>query len=171
MKKWIIILLILLSGCTFRSDVYKLTIDDYVISVGYDDAKYLKFAYNMDLPENFEAKQVIDDVNIYLLDDLFAVGQFTNNKNKQIQSDDATLTKLTIYLKDLGNRTFMIDDVELDSSIKTNCNNLNGTYINKNGYACVIETNKHNKHNVIELYGDYLDIDQDKLDHLVIYVD
>ena len=172
MKKWLVILItIILCGCSFRNDVYKLSIDDYVISVGYDDVEYLKVVYNFELPDIFSGNEVIDGVNMYLFDSLLGVGQFTNTSKKEIESNKAVLTKLTIYLNDLGNRKFMLNDELLDSSIKTNCDKFNGTYISKNGYACVIETNEHKKHNVIELYGDYLNMDQDQLDHMVIYVD
>ena len=68
-------------------------------------------------------------------------------------------------------RTFKLNGEQLDNSIKNNCAKYQGTYIEKNGYACVIESNESNKHNVVELYGDYLNIDQDQLDRIVIYVD
>ena len=89
---------------------------------------------------------------------------------KEISKEKAVLTKLTVYLNDLGNRQFKLNGEVLDQSVKKNCEKFSGTYIEKNGYACVIQTQNKNELNVVELYGDYLNIDQDQLDHLVIYV-
>ena len=172
MKKLSIILLILLllCGCSSRSDYFDLGIDDYSITVGYDDCEYLKLAYDFDVKQQLAEKQVIDDVNIYLFDDLLGVGQITNPKNKVIENKDGILSKLVVYLNDLNGRKLKLNSQELDESIKTNCDSFNGTYVEKNGYACIIENNVDDKLNVVELYGDYLNIDQDKLDHIVIYV-
>lgn len=171
MKKLIVILLILLTACARKEDYYQLSIDDYSVTVGYDDGKYMKIAYDYDIKDEFEANEIVKDVDIYLNDKLLGAGDFTNNKNKVISSDSAKLTKLTLYLNDLDGRTFKLNGEPLDTSIKTNCEKYNGTYIEKNGYACVIQSEIGKELNVVELYGDYLNLDQDQLDHIVIYVE
>ena len=170
MKKAFIILLLLLTSCAFKQDYYELTVDNYSITVGYDNSEYLKVLYDYDLIDELKPNEVIEDVNLYLLDSLFASAQFSNSKNKYISSDKARLTKIVVYINDLKGRTFKINGIQLDDSVKNNCETFNGNYINKNGRACVIENKVANELNVIELHGDYLNIDQDKLDHIIIYV-
>ena len=171
MKKLLVLLLVLLTACTSREDFYELSIDDYSITVGYDNGEYLDLTFDYDVKEELNEKEVVKDVDIYLLGDLLGVGEFTNPKNKVKSYKECILSKLTLYVDDLGGRSFKLNGEQLDNSIENNCNRYQGTYIKKNGYACVIETNNKGKHNVVELYGDYLNIDQDKLDHIVIYVD
>ena len=170
MKKLLILLLIVLFGCTLKSDHYKLSIDDYSVTVGYDKSKFLDIAYDFELPEKLQANETINDVYIYLFDELLGVGSFTNKKNSEISSDEACLSSITVYLNDLPNRVFKINDEPLDESIKTNCEKFNGKYIEKNGYACVIENENTSELNAIELHGDYLNEDQDLLDHITIYI-
>lgn len=173
MKKIALLLLILLTGCTSaaKEDYYKLSIDGYSVTVGYDNGEFMKIAYKYDIKDELAENEVVKDVNIYLNDELLGVGDFTNYKKKAINSDKAVLTKLTLYLNDMKDRTYKLNDEPLDSSIKATCDKYNGTYIEKNGYACVIQTEVDKQLNVIELYGDYLNIDQDQLDHIVIYVE
>lgn len=171
MKKLLVILLILLTACTSREDFYELSIDDYSITVGYDTGEYLDLTFDYDIKEELSENEVVKDVNIYLMNDLLGVAEFTNQNKKAKPYKECVLTKLTLYVNDLGGRVFKLNGEQLDDSIENNCNKYQGTYIKKNGYACVIETNNKGKHNVVELYGDYLNIDQDKLDHIVIYVD
>ena len=171
MKKILFILLLLLASCTFKQDYFSLSIDDYTISVGYDDAEYLDVAFNFDMKEELMPNEVIKDIDIYLFDSLLGVGEFTNKKSKENGSDKAVLSKITIYLEDLKGREFKLNGESLDSSIKKNCDRYNGTYISKNGYACVIENKVQDELNVVELHGDYLNLDQDKLNHIIIYVE
>lgn len=160
-----------LTACSSRKDYFELAIDDYTLAVGYDDCEYLDIAYDYDIKEELDKKEVVKDVNIYLLDDLLGVADISNSKNKVISYKDGKITKLVVYVNDLKDRSFKLNGQELDRSIKTNCDSFNGTYIEKNGYACVIEKNIGKQLNVVELHGDYLNIDQDKLDHIVIYVE
>lgn len=163
--------LLIIAGCSFRKDYYELSIDDYSITVGYDDCKYLDVAYDFDIKQQLDKKEVVKEVNIYLFDDLLGEAEISNLKNKVISYEDGKLTKLVVYVNDLNGRNFKINDTELVESVQDNCINLNGTYVKKNGYACVLENNIGSKLNVVELHGDYLNIDQDKLDHIVIYVE
>lgn len=170
MKKVFILLLILLTSCTFKEDYFELGIGDYAITVGYDDSEYMKIAYNYELKDELEPYETVNDVNLYLFDDLLGVADFTNDTKKTIPANKAKLSKLTVYLNDLSDKEFKLNGEVLQESIKSNCEKYNGTYIEKNGYACVIENKVGKDLNVVELYGDYLAIDQDKLDHISIYV-
>ena len=169
MKK-IIAALLLIFSFSNRNDYYKLSIDDYSVVVGYDDGDYLDVAYKYSINSEIKENETIENVSIYLFDELLGTGSFSNNKNKSISYKDAKLSKLSVYVKDLENRKFKIDDIELDNSVKSNCTKLNGTYIEKNGCACVIEKQIRDELNVVELHGDYLNIDRDELDHIEIYI-
>lgn len=170
MKKTLVLLIILLTACSMRDDYFELSVDDYSITVGYDDGKYMDIAFDYDIKDELEANEIINNVDIYLFNDLLGIGEFSNSSNKNISSKKAKLTGLTLYVNDLNGRVFKLNGEILDDSIKSNCDKFNGTYIEKNGYACVIEDTVNDDLNVVELHGDYLAIDQDKLDHIDIYV-
>lgn len=168
----LLICIFILCGCKQkREDFFELSVDNYSITVGYDSADYLKTIFDIDLKEEFEGYEKVKDVDINLFNKQFAVGDFSNSNKKPKSSKDITLSKLTIYLNDLEGRTFKLNGEQLDTSIKNNCSKYGGTYIEKNGYACVIESNVDDKLNVVEMYGDYINIDQDQLDHITIYID
>lgn len=174
MKKVLIILLILLlSGCTTEKteDYYQLSVDDYLITVGYDDVEYLKLVYDFDVPAQFEADTMVDNIDVLLHKRYFGAISLKNTTNKLVSGSKAKLTKLTIYVDDLKGRVLKINNIELDDSIKKNCNTFDGSYIERNGYACVIQNKVEDKLNVIELYGDYLNIDQDKLNRVIISIE
>lgn len=170
MKKLLILFILLLCSCSFREDYYTLNVDGYRFTVGYDDVDYLKTTFNLNVVNELDAYEVINDINVYAFDDYFLKVDITNYNDEAISSGEAIITKLNLYCKDLGNRKYAIDDIELDSSVTNNCDKFNGTLINRNGYACVIESDKSGKLNVVELHGDILASDQDELDHIVIYV-
>lgn len=171
MKKLLLVFLLLLSACSFKEDYFQLSIDDYTITTGYDNGQYLDVSYDYDVKNELDANETVKNINLYLFDDLLGEIELTNYKNKSISYQDAIITKLTVYLNDLKGREFRINNNALDKSIKKNCETFNGTYIEKNGYACVIQNKVGKELNVVELYGDYLNIDQDELDHIVIYVE
>lgn len=160
-----------LSACAKREDYFELGIDDYSISVGYDNCKYLDVAYDFNIKEQLEENEVVEDVNIYLFDKLLGVVNITNPKKKTVSYEKGIITRLELYINDLKGRSFKLNGQELNKSIKTNCDKFNGTYIEKNGYACVIENNVNDELNVVEMHGDYLNMDQDELDHIIIYVE
>ena len=64
-----------------------------------------------------------------------------------------------------------INGIELSNSVKENCEMFSGEYIERNGYACAFGQEAGDKDNVVVLYGDLFAIDQDKLDHVEIYVE
>lgn len=161
---------ILLCSCSFRRDYNTLYIDDYKFSIGYDDVNYLKVVFDVDIKDELEVDETVENVEVRLFNKIFCTVDISNNKDKIIDSGECIISKLTLYCLDVGNRDFKINDVWLDSSVKSNCKKLNGTYIERNGYACVVEENKNNALHVIELHGDILNMDQDKLDHIILYI-
>lgn len=172
MKKiFLLFCFFILISCAPKENFFELGIDNYLITVGKDNAEYLKTIYDFNLPEKINGYTSVKDVNISLINNFFGVASFKNYKKKEVPSDSAIIEKLTIYVNDLEGREIKINGEVLDSSIKRNCDKYQGKYIKRNGYACVIENNINDKYlNVIELYGDYLNINQDELDHLVVYV-
>ena len=94
-----------------------------------------------------------------------------NPTKKQIEINDAVVSKLTIYFSQLSDYNFRINGIELLDSVKDNCDQFKGEYIERNGYACAIGQKVHGKKNVIVLYGDILAFDQEALNHLEIYVE
>ena len=170
MKKLVLLLSLLLYSCSFRNDYYTLNVDGYKFTVGYDNAEYLKTTFNLNIKDEIDVGETINDINVYAFDDYFCRVDICNNTGKVIESGKGVISKLILYCNDVGERTYAIDDVQLETSISSNCDKFNGTLIKRNGYACVIESTKSGKLNVVELHGDILAKDQDKLDHLIIYV-
>lgn len=170
MKKILIVLLLLLCACSSKENYFELSIDDYSITVGKNDVEYLQLAFDVDVPETIESKQTLENVGISLFNNVLGVADISNTSNSNKSSTKAVLTKFTVYLKDIGDRSIKLNGEELNSSVKVNCDKYNGTYIEKNGHACVIDTQVDDKLNVVELHGDYLNINQDELDHIIVYV-
>ena len=172
MRKIICLLLVLfLCSCESekREEYYNFKFDDYNVVVGYDNVEYLKVCFETDIKDELEAKEEVE-IDLYLLNSLFAKSKINNFKDKTIESNKAVVTYLDIFLDDLGDRKYMIDDIVLDKSIKSNCDKLGGTYIERNGVACLIEKQVNGKNNAIVLKGDYLNIDQDQLERIEISV-
>lgn len=143
MKKIFILLLtlILLTACGVkREDFYVFTYGDKNIAVGYDET--------------------CDD--------------FINHKKTYIEKDEKeVITYAEFYIKDLEDKgiySYSIDEVNLDSSVKSNCNKLNGRLIENNGYTCVVSKDVDSKLIVVELHGNIVNDDMDKLDRVVIQV-
>lgn len=168
MKKIVLILMMfLLTSCTSRSDYFTFGFDDYRLTPGYDKGSYLDIAFDFERQETLTLNQTYES-EFNLLGNYAFKAELTNLNKKDISYEDATLTKLTIYLKDLGNRQFSINEEPLDSSIKNSCDKYNGQYVERNGKACLIESEVKDKNNYIIMYGDILGIDQDQLDHIEI---
>lgn len=166
----ILIILLLLCGCQKREDYFVLSVDGYSVAPGYDNLDYLDVVFDYNIKNSLQANEEIKNIDMYLLGDNFGVMDIINYEDKEIESSQAIISSLTIYLNDFTNRFFYLDGIKLDSSIKSNCDRFNGTYIEKNGYACVIEKNIKDKLCVCKLHGDYLNINQDELDHIIVYV-
>ena len=82
-----------------------------------------------------------------------------------------TDSKMDLYLENLGNRVYRIDDKVLSESIDENCKLFNGKLIQTNTKACVFGKRVNSQNNVVILYGDYLDLNQDRLHRIEIYVE
>ena len=163
--------LLILCGCAKREDYYIFSFDDYSLAVGYDDGEYLKVAFDVDIKDELEPFEVISDLDIYYLDKYFAIVDISNDSKKNIESDKAVVTRFKYFLKDIPFTTYKINDIELSKSIKDNCEQFNGEYIDRNGKACVIGQVVDDKQNVIIMKGDIFAIDDDELDNIEIYVE
>lgn len=161
MKKIIVllILLLMLSGCTSRKDFDVISIDDYSITVGYDDVEFLNIAFKLKLPETLKKNEVIESIDLNTYSSRLGEVEITNPKNKDVSIEKGIVTKATFYIQELEGKKLRINDTLLSSSVKENCNSFNGEYVKNNGYACIID----NKKDTIILYGDLLEVDQDKL--------
>ncbi len=172
MKKILLALsLLILCSCTHREDYYVFSFDDYTITPGYDDVSFLDIAFDLDVPESLAGYEKLKDVRMTFFGKYFGEADLFNPTSKPIDIKDAKLEKLTLYLSQLSDHTFMIDGIELVESIKENCETFNGEYVVRNGYACVIGKIVHGKNNIIRLFGDIYAKDQDELNHLEIYVE
>ncbi|MDO4940371.1 MAG: hypothetical protein Q4E33_01605 [Erysipelotrichaceae bacterium] len=171
MKKIIIVLLcFILLGCDSekKEDYYVLSFDDYTISVGYDNVEYTSLIFDFELPEVIPGFEEVKDVNVSFLGKDFGIASFINEEDEENESKEAIISSLSFYLKDVDASSIKINDIELDKSIKKNCETFNGNLIEKNGYACVIEQEVHDKDDVVILYGDILNLDQDTVDRIEI---
>ena len=172
MKKVLLVLsLLFLCSCTNREDYYVFSFDDFSITPGYDDVNYMKIAFEMELPETLNPYEELKDVDFYFWDKHYGSVDIINDTNKQIETIDGSISKLTIYFNILGDHIYKIDETVLKSSVKENCEMFEGEYISRNGYACAFGKNVHGKKNVVVLYGDILAMDQDELSHMEIYVE
>ncbi|MBQ2582957.1 MAG: hypothetical protein II577_03550 [Erysipelotrichaceae bacterium] len=174
MKKILLILLtiFLCNGCADpRSDYYVLSIDDYTLTPGYDDAEYLRLAFDMDIKDTLEPGERLEGVDLDLWKYHVCTIDLVNPKKKSVPSDEAVLQKLDLFVGNLPAEKYAIDGIVLSSSVKENCQNLGGEYIERNGYACVIGKKVHGQDNIVILSGDILNIDQDELHRIQIYVE
>ncbi|MBQ3295763.1 MAG: hypothetical protein IJH00_04735 [Erysipelotrichaceae bacterium] len=172
MKKFLLALsLLLLCSCVHREDYYVFSFDDYSITPGYDDVSFLDIAFDLDVPDSLEGNEKLKSVNMTFFGKYFGDVDLYNPTNKAIDIKDGKLSRLVLYFSQLTDHTFKIDGVDLEKSIKKNCEIFNGEYIVRNGYACAIGKKVNGKDNVIILYGDIYAMDQDELNHLEIYAE
>lgn len=176
MKKLFLILLItlLIGGCTRpaeREDYYIFSFDDFTIAPGYDDVEFMRLIFDVDLPETLEAQQQLKDREVYFWDSYLADIDVRNDTKKAIETKQATISRLVFYLSNYPNAAYKLSGIELKDSVKENCELFKGQYIERNGYACAFGRNAGGDKNVVILYGDLFAIDQDKLDHIEIYVE
>ena len=155
MKKIIVLLLtLLLIACSpEKKDYYKLSFNDYSVSVGYDSSEYLSVIFDYDLKHNEELK----------------LSLFKKYFGKCIINDDDIVTYLQVYLDDYPG-VYKIDDIELDKSVSKNCEIFEGEMINKNGNACIIQKTVGDYTNAIILYDDLLNGSIDELKKIEIYL-
>jgi len=141
MKKILIILITLLclTACAAKRD------DFYVFGYG---TKSIAVGYDEECDEFINNKKTYDE-----------------DKKKDI------ITYAEAYVKDLADNGYLhysIDGIDLDTSVKSNCEKLNGRLVENNGYTCVISKNTDDKLLILELHGNVLNDDMDELDHIVM---
>ena len=174
MKKILLLLMTLFLFCACgnrREDWYVFSFDDYTIAPGHDNVAFLRLVFETDLPKEFAPGEKREDVKLYFWKDEFARIDLQNPKSRTISADDAIVTRFIYYLDQNPRYVFRIDGQELSSSVKENCQLFHGEYVERNGYACAFGRIVHGQKNVVILYGDYLALDQDALNHIEIYVE
>ncbi len=176
MKKLFLILLlsVLISGCTRpieREDYYIFSFDDFTIAPGYDDVEYMRLIFDVELPETIEAQQLLKDREVFFWNTYLADIDVLNGTKKPISSDQAGVSRLVFYLSNYPDVPYRLSGIELKDSVKENCETFGGEYIERNGYACAFGKKVGKKKNIVILYGDLFAVDQDKLDHIEIYVE
>ena len=171
MKKLLGILLCLfLVSCAKREDYYILSFEGYRITVGYDDVTYLRQFLDFECKDTLKGNEVIEDIDLYYDGEFLGTMSLYNKLDSQCDSTDAIISKLTIYLCDNDIEDYYLDGDKLEKSIASSCEIVDGKLLKQNGVACLLEKNVHGKKDTVVLYGDILNIDQDILDHLEIYV-
>ena len=173
MKKLLVLLmLILISAChsVKREDYYIFSFNDYTLSVGYDDVEFLKLTFDLDVKDELESQESLEEVSLYSFGLPFAEIDLCNTGKKTVISDKAIVTRFKYYLDDFPMETYQIDGIPLSSSIKENCETFHGEYIDRNGKACLFGKKVDGKDDVVILRGDMLNIDQDQLESIEIYV-
>ncbi|MBR4471217.1 MAG: hypothetical protein IKS54_07925 [Erysipelotrichaceae bacterium] len=174
MKKLFSVLLIsiLLCGCmSQREDYYIFSFDDFTITPGYDNVEFMKLIFDVDLPDRLSAGETLKDQDVFFWNSYFADIDVTNQKKEEIRINEAVVSRLIFYLSNYPASVYKIGNIELSESVKENCRIFEGEYIERNGYACAFGKKSAGKNNVVILYGDIFGIDQDKLDHVEIYVE
>ena len=83
-------------------------------------------------------------------------------------NEDAYIDKVVLYLKDVED-SVSIDDYLLNKGIEETCSDLNGEYLEKNGYVCLISKRVNKKDNYVLLYSDILSDDLDEIDRVEVY--
>ena len=173
MKKIValVLSLILLCSCSAqRDDYYVFSFDDFSLVPGYDDVEFMRLVFQMDTPEKLSAGEKIENIDVIFWDRYFASVDIENSGKKEIDATAAKVTRLVYYIDNYTFSRYALDGIELSESVKENCEKFNGEYVERNGYACAFGKKVKDKENIVILYGDILGIDQDKLDHLEIYV-
>lgn len=171
-KLLVLIILVLISACTGvkREDFYIFSFNDYTLSVGYDDVEFLKLTFDLDVPDELQAQENVEDITLYFFDTPFAKADICNPGKKAIMSDKAVINRFKYYLDDFPMGSYQIDGIPLSASIKENCETFHGEYVDRNGKACLFGKKVNGKDNVVLLKGDMLNINQDELESIEIYV-
>lgn len=168
----LILSLIILCSCgSPRNDYYVFSFDDYTIAPGYDDVEFLKLVFDVDVKDTLEAKETLSDVDVNIWRYYVCSVDLMNTKNRSISVDRALVTKMDFFVGNMPVDTFKINDTILSGSVKNDCKTLKGELIERNGYACVLSQKAHGKTNVLILSGDIMNLDQDELHRIQIYVE
>ena len=154
-----------------REDYFVFSFDDYSLAVGFDDVEYLKLVFDVEVPEVLGAGESLNNLEMTFWGRYFGDVDIANSTDKEIPIDQAVITGLDLYLPNVGMETYKLGDTQLSSSVKENCQMFHGEYIERNGYACVITRQIEDQLNVVILHGDILNMDQDELARIEIYVE
>lgn len=175
MKKIIIIfinILILCACSAKREEYYVFSFDDKSLAVGFDNVEIIKENFSLDIKKQINDYEVIKDVDLYYDNKPIALINISNYQNQTVDSNSAIISRLVYFFEDYKFKEYKIDGTTLKESIKENCDIFKGTYIERNGYACVFnKTVNKNINNVVIMHGDILSEDQDKLNNIEIYIE
>ena len=157
-KLFVLIMLVMISAChsVKREDYYIFSFNNYTLSVGYDDVAFLELTFYLDRKDELEAQETVEDIDLYFFETM--------------SSEKAIVTRLKYYLDDFPMESYQIDGIPLSSSIRENCEVFHGEYVERNGKACLFGKKVDGKDNAVLLKGDMLNIDQDELESIEIYV-
>ena len=166
-------LIFLLSSCSSydRELYYEFTFDGYSITPGYDDVEFMHLVFDVDMPETLSAYEIIEDKPFYLWNKYIGDVDFFNDSNSDIAGNEAKVSGIDIFLSNIDGKVYKLNGRQLKKSVKQNCDMLNGQYLERNGYACTLGKMVGNKRNIVILSGDILNIDQDELSRIEIYVE
>lgn len=172
MKKFIVLLLtLILVACgNSRDKYYLLTFDNYTLAVGNDTADFLNVIFDFDVKQTFVGNETVNDIDLYLDGVKFGKASLTNPKQKETTSKETIVSSIEFYVEDYDIKDLRINNIALDTSIKSNCEKFNGEYLYKNGNVCIIEETVDDSNNSIILYGDISELNQDKLDKIKISI-
>ena len=172
MKKLLVVLLLFICGCSSRrNEYYNFHFDDYSIVVGYDDLEYIDLVFDYEIKDELDKKEKIEKIELSFWGKYFGDIDIENESNRKVKSSKGVVKRLDIYFDNLDFEIYKIDNFELSSSIKENCDAFNGRYVNNNVPACVISKQVDDKNNIIIMHGDIFNIDQDELSRIEIYVE
>lgn len=95
--------------------------------------------------------------------------KMTSEFHTKLINDILTVSSITIYADDIKGK-IRIDDEKLDKrlGIEKTCYLYNGEYIEKNGHVCIVSKQVNDHLNTISFYGDILNDDVDKIDHIIV---
>ena len=170
-KLFLLLTALLLCSCSAeREEYYTFSFDNYTIAPGYDDVEYMRLVFKVELPETLAAESKLENKEVYFWDKYFGLIDIENRTKKDVPIEQAKISKMILYLDNIGASKYGLDGRDFDSSVKANCDYYGGQYIERNGYACAFGKVVDNRENVVILYGDILAEDQDQLHHIEIYV-
>lgn len=172
MKKLLILLLVLMCcGCSAkREEYYVLHFDDYSLTPGYDNAEFVKLVYDFEIPERLEAGQSYE-TSLYSFGKHLGEATFTNYKRKDIDSNKAILSKISLFFDENPYYSYRIDDYYLSEYVSENNEHFNGEYIERNGTASVFGKMVGKKKNVVLIQGDIYGSNQDYIYRITVSIE
>lgn len=140
MKKIFILftLLLLLGGCKAKREDY--------YNLTFEDYS---------IAVGYDNKESLNDIN---------VNSYTTYLDKK---ENEIIDYIEIYVKDYDNQEAYLDDYKI-SSISQTCSDLNGTLVTNNGNTCVLNKLVDDKYNIVEIHGDILSDNPDKVDRIIV---